>query len=360
MGNRAGLLDRAAAHAEHRRALGYAGPRAASRADRPAAGRPGATRSPHRAPARSGSPGRGRSLSPHQAPADGRPRGPMRSPHRAPARSGSPGRGRSRQRPSGSGPQPVSRTDAQPAAPTGTQPGTDGAVGVRRLGQGSAGTPSPATATFPPRRQRRPRARARERIWRLAGHRAAREAGAAFAPGGQARPAEPLARFGQPLKRGRGVLMRRLALPGAVLLALAVVFVIARVTRPGASQVTVQGGQGAAVTSVTRSCPPAAPGSGTAQISMIALPARAAAAVLPPAQAPPGPPPRLPAPPRSARSSPRLPPLRGGKTPSAGLQPAGLGRQASPAGTASPRASRPRKRRGRRPSPCPRRARSRR
>ena len=67
--------------------------------------------------------------------------------------------------------------------------------------------------------------------------------------------------------------MRRLALPGAVLLALAVVFVIAWATRPGASQVTVEGGQGAAVTSITRSCPPAAPGSGTPHISMIALPA---------------------------------------------------------------------------------------
>jgi hypothetical protein len=72
--------------------------------------------------------------------------------------------------------------------------------------------------------------------------------------------------------------MRRLALPGAVLLALAVVFATAWATRPGASQVTVQGGQGAAVTSITRSCPPAAPGSGTPRISMIALPAQAAAA----------------------------------------------------------------------------------
>ena len=72
--------------------------------------------------------------------------------------------------------------------------------------------------------------------------------------------------------------MRRLALPGAVLLALVVVFVIAWATRPGASQGAVQGGQGAAVTSITRSCPPPAPGSAAAKISMIALPARAPAA----------------------------------------------------------------------------------
>lgn len=71
---------------------------------------------------------------------------------------------------------------------------------------------------------------------------------------------------------------RRLALPGAVLLALVVVFVIAWVTRPGASQGAVQGGQGAAVTSITRSCPPSAPGSAAGQISMIALSARGAGA----------------------------------------------------------------------------------
>src|SRR5487761_664407 len=72
--------------------------------------------------------------------------------------------------------------------------------------------------------------------------------------------------------------MRRLILPAAVLLALAVVFAVGWVTRPGASGVTVPAGQGAAVTSITRSCPPSAPGSGTARISMVALPARAAAA----------------------------------------------------------------------------------
>jgi hypothetical protein len=72
--------------------------------------------------------------------------------------------------------------------------------------------------------------------------------------------------------------MRRLVLPAAVLLALAVVFAVGWATRPGASGVTVPAGQGAAVTSITRSCPPSAPGSGTARISMVALPARAAAA----------------------------------------------------------------------------------
>jgi hypothetical protein len=71
------------------------------------------------------------------------------------------------------------------------------------------------------------------------------------------------------------MMTRRLALPGAVLLALVVVFVIAWVTRPGSSQGAVQGGQGAAVTSITRSCPPSAPGSVAGQIAMIALPAQA-------------------------------------------------------------------------------------
>ena len=85
------------------------------------------------------------------------------------------------------------------------------------------------------------------------------QAGAALAPRGQARPAEPLARRGQALRRGRGVLMRRLALPGAVLLALAAVFLIARVDPAGPAR-PPSGRPGAAVTSVTRSCPPLAPG----------------------------------------------------------------------------------------------------
>src|SRR6202012_377467 len=102
-----------------------------------------------------------------------------------------------------------------------------------------------------------------------------REAGASFTPGGQARQAKPLARFRQPVNRERGVLMRRrLALLGAVLLGLVVVFVIAWATQPGASRGAVQGGPQAAVTSITRSCPPSAPGSAAAKISMIALPAR--------------------------------------------------------------------------------------
>jgi hypothetical protein len=72
--------------------------------------------------------------------------------------------------------------------------------------------------------------------------------------------------------------MRRLTLPGAVLLALAVAFAIAWGTQPGATQDAVRGSQQAAVTSITRSCPPAAPGSATARISMIAMPAQAPAA----------------------------------------------------------------------------------
>jgi hypothetical protein len=74
----------------------------------------------------------------------------------------------------------------------------------------------------------------------------------------------------------REVQIRRLALPGAVLLALALVSAIAWSTRPGAGQVTGPVGQEAAVTSISRSCPPAAPGSAAAQISMIAVPAQAA------------------------------------------------------------------------------------
>ena len=68
----------------------------------------------------------------------------------------------------------------------------------------------------------------------------------------------------------------RLALPGAVLLALAVVFVTAWATRPSASQAAAQAGQRVAVTSVTRSCPPSAPGATAARISMVALPSGAA------------------------------------------------------------------------------------
>jgi hypothetical protein len=91
--------------------------------------------------------------------------------------------------------------------------------------------------------------------------------------------------------------MRRLILPGAVLLALAMVFAVAWGTQPGANRGAAGGGQGAAVTSITRSCPPAAPGSAPARISMVAVPAHAAAAssgagsgAAKPAAAPVGPP----------------------------------------------------------------------
>src|ERR1700749_4778867 len=71
--------------------------------------------------------------------------------------------------------------------------------------------------------------------------------------------------------------MRRFALPGAVLLALVAVFAVAWGTRPGASGATVEAGQAAAVSSITRSCPPSAPRSSTARISMVALPSQTAA-----------------------------------------------------------------------------------
>jgi len=70
--------------------------------------------------------------------------------------------------------------------------------------------------------------------------------------------------------------MRRFVLPGAVVLALLTVFLIARVTQPGPARVAVQGGQSAAVGAVTRSCPPSAAGTAAGQITMIALPPRAA------------------------------------------------------------------------------------
>ena len=80
---------------------------------------------------------------------------------------------------------------------------------------------------------------------------------------------------------------RRLGLLGAVLLALAVVYVIAWRTQSGfgraegsaTAQVAVP--RTVAVTAVDRSCPPPAPGSGQAHIAMVAMPssgARAAAA----------------------------------------------------------------------------------
>ena len=71
-------------------------------------------------------------------------------------------------------------------------------------------------------------------------------------------------------------MIRRLALLGGVLLALAAVAAFAISTKPAASRVTVSAGQAAEVTSVTRSCPPSAPGAGTADIAMIAVPSQAA------------------------------------------------------------------------------------
>src|ERR1700728_3100338 len=71
-------------------------------------------------------------------------------------------------------------------------------------------------------------------------------------------------------------MIRRLALLGGVLLALAAVAVFALSTKPAGSRATVSAGQTAQVTSVTRSCPPSAPGAGTAHIAMIAVPSHAA------------------------------------------------------------------------------------
>ena len=65
---------------------------------------------------------------------------------------------------------------------------------------------------------------------------------------------------------------RRLALFCGVLLAIAVVAVIAWRTQPAASGPAAQAaGRTIAVTSVTRSCPPAPPGTGSARVAMIAM-----------------------------------------------------------------------------------------
>jgi len=72
--------------------------------------------------------------------------------------------------------------------------------------------------------------------------------------------------------------MRRFGLLGAVLLVLAVVYAVAWHTQPRTPQAAAQPTpQMAAVTSVTRSCPPPAPNSGAAHIAMIALPSPPAA-----------------------------------------------------------------------------------
>jgi hypothetical protein len=77
-------------------------------------------------------------------------------------------------------------------------------------------------------------------------------------------------------------MMRRYGLFGAVLLGLAVVYVIAWLTQPGSGHVAVQAAvpRTAAVTSVDRSCPPPAPGSGQAHIAMIAMPSSGARAAV--------------------------------------------------------------------------------
>ena len=74
--------------------------------------------------------------------------------------------------------------------------------------------------------------------------------------------------------------MRRLGLFGAVLLVLAVVYVAAWRTQPGGSQTSAGSAVPltAAVTSVTRSCPPPAPNTGATRIAMIAMPAQSPAA----------------------------------------------------------------------------------
>ncbi len=71
-------------------------------------------------------------------------------------------------------------------------------------------------------------------------------------------------------------MIRRFALLGGVLLALAAVTLFALSTKPAASRATVAAGQAAAVTSVMRSCPPSAPGEGPAHVSMIAVPSQPA------------------------------------------------------------------------------------
>jgi Family of unknown function (DUF5719) len=72
-------------------------------------------------------------------------------------------------------------------------------------------------------------------------------------------------------------MMRRFGLLGAVVLVLGVVYLVAWGTQPGTSAGAGQPAQQtAAVTSITRSCPPS-PNTGAAHIAMIALPSRAAA-----------------------------------------------------------------------------------
>jgi Family of unknown function (DUF5719) len=95
-------------------------------------------------------------------------------------------------------------------------------------------------------------------------------------------------RLATPRLAGSRIATSRVALPGAVLLALVIVFAIAWATSPGTPRAGASGSQSAAVTSITRSCPPAAPGSGAPQISMIALPTASSRAATPSAAAPTG------------------------------------------------------------------------
>jgi hypothetical protein len=72
--------------------------------------------------------------------------------------------------------------------------------------------------------------------------------------------------------------LQRFGLPGAVVLALAIVFLVGQVTRPGPPPASGQAGQAVAVTSVTRSCPPAAPGSAQTSIVVTAQPSQLSSA----------------------------------------------------------------------------------
>jgi hypothetical protein len=72
--------------------------------------------------------------------------------------------------------------------------------------------------------------------------------------------------------------MRRIALLGAVALALGVVAAFAWTSKPAPGPASSSAGTVTAVTSVTRSCPPAAPGEKADHISMIAVPSQTAAA----------------------------------------------------------------------------------
>src|SRR5579871_6889151 len=73
----------------------------------------------------------------------------------------------------------------------------------------------------------------------------------------------------------------RVALPGAVVLTVIVVFLIALATQPGTGPTAAVGTQSAAVTSITRSCPPTASGSSAQHISAVAVPAKSGSAAKP-------------------------------------------------------------------------------